>query len=147
MTERREIERGWHCKRSGDCCLAIPEIVVTKPELREMQAASDRQLHLRPHEDDRFIRVLTPGGCPYLDRELNGDATCSIHESRPYQCRRFQCQRPDPSTEPYEASGPLGCKNLTDRLEQSRYALKFYESNQHRAQPWARAHGWVPSMR
>lgn len=89
------------------------------------------------------MAIMTPGGCPLLTRELDGKASCSIHEQRPYNCRRFICFRPDPATEPYETGGPLGCLNLTDRLTDSLHALTFYESNQRRAQVWAKAHGWT----
>jgi Fe-S-cluster containining protein len=146
MTPRREIATKWQCARTGDCCLAA-EVVVTWAELRAMrEARPEVQPHVAAHPDARFARVLTPGGCPYLEREIDGTATCSIHASRPYNCRRFQCLRPDPATEPYETGGHLGCRNLSDRLDQSQHALHFYAANQRRAAVWARAHGWDKGM-
>lgn len=108
-----------------------------------MQQAKSVVLNIQPMDDPRFVRVLTPAGCPFLDRELDGKAVCAIYEARPYTCRRFQCLRPDPSTEAFEPGGPMGCRNLSDRLDQSLHALEFFRSNQRRAQrEWADSHGW-----
>lgn len=142
VSDRREIAHPWRCQREGDCCL-VRQLVVTRDEVAAMQAADPQPLNVEPHERG-FLRIVMPAGrCVYLKRELDGQATCGIYEARPFQCRRFMCLRPDPKTEPWEGSGPLGCRNLSDRLAESRYAMTFYESNQRRAGKWALAHGWT----
>lgn len=102
-------------------------------------------LDVRPLTD-RLVEVRTPNGCPFLTREISGQAACSIYEARPFQCRRFMCLRPDPTTEPFEVGGPLGCRNLSDRLDDSQHAMTFYQSHQRRAQKWARTMGWSKEM-
>ena len=52
----------------------------------------------------------------------------------------------DVTTEPYEAGGPLGCLNLSDRIAESLDAHEAYRAMQKRAQPWALAHGWPKDM-
>ena len=89
-----------------------------------------------------FVRLKTVGGCPFLARELDGTASCTIHEARPYQCRRFMCGRPDPDAEPFEMGGPLGCRNLSDRLDSSYQFAAFYRTNQRHAQKVAVTMGW-----
>lgn len=144
MTHRPTVPK-WTCQRSGDCCLAPTSITVTPQELAAMQAARPEVSVQSEPIDGRpgFVRLITIGGCPYLTRELDGKATCTIHAARPYQCRRFICGRPDPDTEPFEIGGPLGCRNLSDRLESSYQFAAFYESNQRRAQKYAREMGWT----
>jgi hypothetical protein len=89
------------------------------------------------------MRMKATGGCPYLARALDGTASCTVHAVRPYQCRRFMCGRPDPSTEPFEVSGPMGCRNLSDRIESSYQFAAFYRTNQRHAQrDWAEPMGW-----
>lgn len=90
-----------------------------------------------------WLRLRRDGACPALRRELDGSASCTVWEARPYQCRRFQCGRPDPTTEPYEIGGPLGCYNLSDRLRTSLDFAMAHAANQRRAQPWALTHGWT----
>lgn len=110
------------------------------------RAAPDAALLWSAHVvDGRFIRLLTPGGCPLL--RMDGDvATCTVHDVRPYQCRRFGCFRKDVTTEAYEDGGPLGCVNLSDRIEQSLDAHEAYRALQKRAQPWALKMGWTRDM-
>lgn len=74
--------------------------------------------------------------CPLLDGK-----DCSVYDVRPYQCRRFQCHRAP--GEAFDPSGPLGCKNLSDRLEQSAETRKAYKRNQQKAMKWANTHGWT----
>src|SRR5262249_40863386 len=117
IAPRREIATKWRCQRDGTCCLALTQIVVTREEWAAMQAA--RSLSLTPEPLERnFLRLPMPNGCLHLTRELDGRAICRIYEARPVNCRRFQCQRPDVTTEPWEDGGPLGCRNLSDRLDQ-----------------------------
>lgn len=121
-----------------------PQLVVTKAELSAMLDAKPKALQVEFNDaHPNFARILIPDGCPYLERELDGKASCGIYASRPVNCRRFQCMRPDVTTEPFEFGGPLGCKNLSDRIEQSLHALTFYQANERRAmKAWGHAHGW-----
>ena len=131
----------WTCHRTGDCCLEARSITITPEEKVALEGATSVPIDTVPHEDPRFLSWLMPNGCPMLARELDGTATCTVHAMRPYQCRRFMCLRED--GEPYRAGGPLGCRNLTERLQGNRHAVAFYASSQRRAQGWAKAHGWT----
>jgi len=131
----RKIEKGWKCKQSGDCCKKTREIVMTKEEAATLvhQAPPTIQLQFRPVPDtDRFV-AMKAGPCPLF--VFN---TCLVYEHRPFNCRRFGCMRPDPSTEPFDPDG----SNMDDRVRQSREALKLAKWMQRKAQPWADAHGW-----
>lgn len=79
---------------------------------------------------------LQAAPCPLLDGN-----TCTVYDVRPYQCRRFQCRRAP--GEAFDPSGPLGCRNLSDRLEQDRETRRSYALNQRKAQKWALRHGWT----
>lgn len=139
---RREIVQKWTCQRSGDCCLT-PALVCTPQEVAAMRAAKDLPLDIEPISD-ALVRINTPHGCPYLAREMGGQSVCTIYEARPYNCRRFGCFRPDPKTEPYEVGGPLGCRNLSDRLDSSRLVFEQYRTMQRIAQrDWANHKGWL----
>ena len=140
--------RTWTCQRSGDCCKETPQVVMT-PE--EAQVIHDRcpDLPFYQHRDRRFV-YLKAKPCPLL--EMQGQqAVCTIHDIRPYSCRRFGCFRPDPPTEPYEPErvdldrARLGCANLSDRLA-SREVRRAYAKLQRKAMRWARQHGWSEAM-
>lgn len=132
----------WTCRRSGDCCLNV-DIRLTVDEAGTMQAATAIPLLFNTAEKATgWLRLTKDGACPCLVREADGSATCSVWDARPYQCRRFQCGRPDPQAEGYEIGGPLGCRNLSDRLQTSAQFAAEYDANQRRAQKWALAHGW-----
>jgi Fe-S-cluster containining protein len=140
---RRPTVRKWTCQRSGDCCLNV-DLTMTVSEGAAFQAAADRPILFdTSHAAQGWLRLKRDGACPALKREADGSATCTVWDSRPYQCRRFMCGRPDPSTEAYEIGGPMGCKNLSDRVTQSLDFAEYYRSNQRRAQrEWAEPHGW-----
>lgn len=144
---RREIARPWTCGRSGDCCLGV-DIRLTLSEGAALQAATPKALLFNTSEASKgWLRLQAEGACPLLERDAAGKASCSAWKARPYQCRRFVCGRPDPTTEPYELGGPMGCKNLSDRIKQSLDFAEFYRANQRRAQrAWAESHGWNRSM-
>jgi Fe-S-cluster containining protein len=88
---------------------------------------------------------LTAGPCPFLEGN-----DCTIHEVRPYTCRRFGCLRPDVKAEPlvmapishFVKYGTIGCSNLRERLLQSRIARRTYDLLQRKGMRWALSHGW-----
>jgi len=88
------------------------------------------------HLDERFV-ALKAHPCPFYVLK-----TCIVYESRPYNCRRFGCMRPDPKTEPFELGGELGCKNLEDRVTASKVARRLAQKIQRKAFAWGGAHGW-----
>ena len=98
--------------------------------------------------EEGFVELVARP-CPFHEF-INGKSTCTVHDVRPYQCRRFACLRPDPKTEPFQMApispflryGMVGCANLRDRLVKSRVARRMYEKIQRKAQRWGRAHGW-----
>jgi len=136
----------WTCRRSGDCCVQTRDLVMTHAERAELERVTSLPLQWKPHAVARFVRLVSPTGCPFVTFTPQGEAACSVYEVRPYNCRRFGCYRPDPLTEPYEAGGPLGCRNLSDRVETSLTVYTSYAALQRHAQPWARAHGWSKGM-
>lgn len=150
----REVVVPWECQRSGDCCSSVSQIVFSKEEAKLAGQNTPLSLTFYTHPDKRFV-YLAGKPCPLLSRDSNGRATCTIHSVRPYNCRRFMCGRPDPSTEPYESepldvdNGRLGCANLSDRLADRKFR-RFYAQMQRKAQRWALKHGWsedlVPSQ-
>lgn len=96
-----------------------------------------------------FVALLPIEGrrCPLLALVPGGLATCTVHDIRPLNCRRFWCGRPDPTTEPFEedarAEAVMGCKNLTDRVLQSRPFRRLVAQQQRKAmRTWGLKHGW-----
>lgn len=146
----RPIELPWSCKRSGDCCKSVSQIVMTREEAAEVaHARPDLSLTFYRHLDNRFV-YLRGQPCPLLawDGQL---AVCTVWPVRPYNCRRFGCFRPDPHTEPYEPEPlnlpklRLGCANLSDRLKH-RSVRRAYAQMQRKAARWAFKHGWQQDM-
>lgn len=133
----RPVDPQWKCQKSGECCTIPQELVMTKEEANTLvfHAPPTVTLQFRPLHDN-FV-AMKVGPCP-----LYVFHTCIVYEHRPYQCRRFACMRPDTQSEPFEEGGPLGCKNLSDRVATSRVALRQAKHIQKKAQGWAQAHGW-----
>lgn len=82
--------------------------------------------------------------CPLLAFE-GGLATCTVHDIRPLNCRRFFCYREH--GEAFERDdrpeAVMGCKNLTDRVLQSRELRRQYAKHQRRVmRDWGLKHGW-----
>lgn len=102
---------------------------------------SNSRLEFRRADADGFV-FMKAGPCPFLIDGPIGKTQCSAHSIRPYNCRRFQCQRPDPKVEAFEHGGDMGCRNLSDRVDNSRVARRQYEVSQRRAQKVARGMGW-----
>jgi Fe-S-cluster containining protein len=145
----RPIDTGGSCQQSGDCCLRAGPVVMTPSE-------RDALLARRPNLTNRFAE-WSPGAvallpiegrrCPLLAFDAGGLATCTVHDIRPTNCRRFWCGRPDPAAEPFEEDhrpcAVMGCKNLTDRVLQSR---PFRREMAHRQRlvmrRWGHKHGW-----
>ena len=145
----RPIEQGWRCKRSGDCCASVSQIVMTPQEALVLhQVRPDLKFYY--HTDQRFV-FLQGRPCPLLAYDKHKKALCTEYERRPYNCRRFGCFRPNPTVEPYESepvqpeSLRLGCANLSDRL-QVRSVRREYARLQRKAQRWALKHGWSQDM-
>lgn len=96
-----------------------------------------------------FVALLPLAGttqCPLLEM-TDGLATCTVHDIRPLNCRRFWCGRPDPAIERFEEdishAAVMGCKNLTDRVLQSRPFRREMAQRQRAAmRTWGLKHGW-----
>lgn len=148
----RPVVDDWKCQRSGDCCTKPYGIVMTLAEKATLEANMEirvlNKLKYEEHPEPGFV-VLRGEPCP-LHEFVDGKSTCTVHEKRPYQCRRFACLRPVPSEEPFQMAplspylkyGMIGCSNLRDRLVKSRIARRCYELIQRKAQRWGRTHGW-----
>lgn len=136
-----EVSAEWTCQQSGDCCTKPKEVVMTVEEMRELGRALlakqyNPKLEFRD-VGDNFV-AMKAGPCP-----LFAFNTCIVYESRPYNCRRFACMRPDPAAEPWRFTPNGDCANLWDRLRTSRVARRLGTLIQRRAQTWAVRHGWV----
>lgn len=157
----RPIQIPWTCHQTGDCCRAVTHVTVTKEEraiLEAHQAAAVRPLSfvLHPEEEAR-IKALKEGGEIPLDKDirfyqmeakpcpfLSSQGLCTVHASRPYNCRRFMCGRVDVTQESFEDGGPMGCHNLSDRINTSLRFQEYFASHMRRAQKdWALSHGWT----
>lgn len=127
----RPVDPNWKCQRSGDCCTLPKEVVMTKEEAAILVHAAPKeiQMQFRP-VGDGFV-ALKAAPCPLF--AFNG---CLVYESRPYNCRRFACMRPDVKAEPFSDE----C--VTDRIKTSRVALRMAVHIQNKAMRWARKHGW-----
>lgn len=128
---------------------------MTTAEARLLQAWADRHWTMRqlgtlqwtPHPSDPKFVNLTAAPCPFLE----GQNRCTVHDIRPYNCRRFGCLRPDPRSEPLVMAplspilhyGTVGCSNLRERLMQSRVARRIYALLQRKGMRWALKHGWT----
>lgn len=95
----------------------------------ERAAPSSRVLSFRPHEDSRFVRLVA-GPCPLFDAVARA---CTVYDARPFNCRRFACQRTDYATQAY------------DRGPQTRQDRRQLIVIQRHAQRWGRSHGWEDS--
>jgi Fe-S-cluster containining protein len=117
----------WACQRDGACCTQPGEVVMSRAEQVAIERAAPSGVSLRflPHSDARFVRLVA-GPCPLYDTA----GGCSVYDVRPYNCRRFACQRTD-YTQPFD-QGP-------QTREDRRQLIRI----QRKAQRWARAHGWV----
>ncbi len=117
----------WQCQRSGECCTLPGEVVLTHAERDEIERVvpSGVALRFEPHADARFVRLLA-GPCP-----LYQNKSCLVYDVRPFNCRRFACQRED-YAQPYD-QGP--------QTRQDRRQLVVIQRH---AQRWARSHGWTP---
>ena len=141
----RPIVVPWSCHKTGDCCKVPGQITVTTAERQILDGLKDvasRPLIWTTAKADGFVH-LDVGPCPFL-----GDSgLCQVYESRPYNCRRMMCGRVDPARESYEQGGPMGCHNLSDRIETSLRFEEFYKANERRAaKEWATSHGWTKSQ-
>lgn len=149
----RPVIDDWKCQRSGDCCTKPQSVVmrVEEKELIERTLTIAKLVKLTWFESPQegFVELLARP-CPLHEFDEHGKSTCTVHDIRPYQCRRFACLRPDPETEPFVMApispylkfGMIGCANLRDRLVNSRVARRAYELIQRKAQRWGCAHGW-----
>lgn len=155
----RPIAIPWTCHQTGDCCRSIGGLTVTAKErdILEARSASARvPLEFLPHPDDAaritaakaegrmdwtppaFYILQTKPDCPFIS-DTN---QCLVYDARPFNCRRFLCGRVDVSRESLEQGGPMGCYNLSDRIDTSLRFMEFYKSHERHAMQWARQHGW-----
>lgn len=150
------VEEKWRCKRSGDCCTHGTSLTMTEQERVALYELAEKRLTVgelsvmrwRPGADPGFVELQT-GPCP-LFKKVDGVPTCTVHEARPYNCRRFGCMRPDPRNEPFQSAphspvlqyGNVGCSNLRLRLVQSPKVRKQYDRLQKKGRTWAVNHGW-----
>ena len=139
----RPIAADWTCQREGSCC-RLPVAVVMTPAERDLLLARRPDIAAQfTAAEGGFVQLLARP-CPLLETDTAGRAVCTVYEVRPYSCRRFGCYRPDPASEPYE-EGPDGeCRNLVDRVRQSRDVRRAYALQQRKSQRWALRHGWMP---
>jgi Fe-S-cluster containining protein len=141
------VDPNWKCQQDGACC-RIPEIAMTRSEAQVLQLQAsvlpDRpHLSFVEHPINAHFVLMQAGPCPFLGVGLDGRSSCRVYSHRPYNCRRFQCLRPDVKTEPFiPDQSEFGCANTSQRLKKSRVARRMFALLQRKAMKWARNHGW-----
>jgi Fe-S-cluster containining protein len=120
----------WKCVGDGACCTQPSEVVMTHAERAEVERAARHGAILRfvVDADPRFTR-LQAAPCPLYDAAEG----CTVYAVRPFNCRRFACQRTDYETQAYD-QGP-----------QTRHDRRQLVVIQRHAQRWGRSHGWEAS--
>lgn len=138
LPQSRPVDPEWQCQKSGECCTLPAEVVMTREERLAVLLAAPGSIHTQWRDMGGNLVALKAQPCPFYIFK-----SCQVYESRPFSCRRFACMRPDVKTEPFEVGGPLGCKNLSDRIATSRVALRLARKIQRKAHRWATRHGWT----
>jgi Fe-S-cluster containining protein len=125
----------WTCQRDGACCTQPKAMVMTAQEWAALAPHAER-LNVRVDVQQHGTwTLLKAQPCPFYDASAKA---CQVYEDRPYNCRRFQCGRWEPSREPFNFHPLTVIKNDND--------LRWsYRANQAEHQPWAVAHGWPPA--
>lgn len=84
------------CTRCGRCCGGAPGYVwVSDAEIAGLAAAVQltpaefRERHTRKVGSRRSLLEHADGDCEFLIRDESGKAACSVHASRPLQCRTW----------------------------------------------------------
>jgi Fe-S-cluster containining protein len=129
------IVENWTCCQSAECCRMPKAVLMTDAEFAVVLRHASLRASLKFSHPKPGWTELKAAPCPLLV-----DNQCSVYSVRPYVCRRFQCHRE--AGEAFDPSGPLGCRNLSDRLEHSRVTRRAYALNQRKAARWGLAHGW-----
>lgn len=148
VIQGRTIDADWKCQRSGDCCRQVPHVVMTDTERRilELEASMFNPVPIlvwEPVEKPGFVK-LQAAPCPFLTTAVDGLASCMVHSTRPYNCRRWGCFRPDPKSEPLEPDGSSwGFANISQRIKNSRAVRRAFDRMQRKAQRWALNNGWI----
>lgn len=136
LPQPRPVDPAWKCQRDGACCTIPAEVVMTRQErFALLRAAPDTILSEWREIDEKFV-ALKAHPCPfYIFNE------CVVYDSRPYNCRRFACMRPDVKAEPVKTERDLlAC--VEERIGVSRAALRLARLIQRRSQKWALKHEW-----
>lgn len=107
---------------------------MTHAERAEIERVSSLVLSWQPHDDSRFVRLLAHP-CPLLASDEQGQAVCTVHAVRPYNCRRWGCFRDD-------CSEAVDMRVIPVHVLKSRELRRQYARLQRKAQGWAMAHGW-----
>jgi Fe-S-cluster containining protein len=115
------------------------EVVMTHQERQVLEQATAPEVVLTwaAHDDTRFIRLLTPQGCPLLTKP-NGLPTCSVHAVRPMNCRRYGCFRMDVVHEPVPRNEAETLINILRSRDFKRQAVQM----ERKAQRWGATRGW-----
>lgn len=99
--------------------------------------SATRPLEFTPHPDPKFT-YLVARPCPFVSDQ----GQCLVYDIRPYNCRRWMCGRVDPAQESLEIGGPMGCWNLSDRVDTSLRFQEHVATNERHHAAWAKRHGW-----
>lgn len=141
MLQPRPVDPKWKCQRSGECCTVPAEVVMTRQEkYAVLRAAPDGIRSEWRDVDDNFVAVKAHP-CPFFIFK-----ECVVYESRPYNCRRFGCMRPDPKAEPLTTDAEVTA-SMMERVQTSRVARRMAERMQRHAQRWAVKMGWMDAAR
>lgn len=104
---------------------------------RAVSASTAAVLAWHPHADPRFIRLLTPGGCPLLARD-GAQTRCTVYAVRPTNCRTHGCFRMDVTTEPVPRTEADRLINVMRSRDYQRQAIQM----ERKGQRWGATRGW-----
>ena len=98
----RYIRMASGCRQCGSCCMYLGDYIVIERQTGPFEFVAtcvstgteftarvvpDKQ-HL--FSDKSFI-TDHPSACPFLRPAGDGRVICTVHDTRPYQCRAFHC--------------------------------------------------------
>ena len=94
-------EMAFVCARCGSCCRYLGDYLVIEREMAPFEfdccaVSTGTEFRVRIDDDkrdlflDRSFPAAHPHACPFL-RPDGEHVVCTIHETRPSQCRKYRC--------------------------------------------------------
>ncbi|MBI5866506.1 MAG: YkgJ family cysteine cluster protein [Planctomycetes bacterium] len=107
------------CTQCGNCCGGAPGYVwVTPDEIRQialhvgMDPAEFESRHTRAVGSRRSLLEIANGDCEFLERLSDGKSRCTIHASRPLQCRTWPFWESNVQSQRTWTAAARGCPGM-----------------------------------